>query len=207
VSNHLTGDISGFTINGTTGALTLISGSPFTDQPDDLGPNIQPFALAITPDGRYLYVTNHGEDTISVFSINAMSGALTAVSGSPFDLFVDDEDCGSQPFGVAIGGSGRFLYVADNGCDAVSAFSIDPSTGLLTELPGSPYFVVAGDCFAGVNEATVDFTGRFLYVADQSCGAVTGFSIDTSSGGLTEMNGSPFPAGDTPYGVAISRIN
>ena len=209
VSDHLTGDISAFTINGTSGALTAISGSPFTDQPDDLGPNIQPFALAVTPDGKFLYVTNHGQDTLSVFSINAATGALTPAAGSPFDITVgeDDEECGSEPYGLAIAGSGRFLYVADNGCDTVSAFTIDSSTGAPTEISGSPYSVIAGDCFAGVNDATVDYTGRFLYVADNGCGAVTGFSIDNSTGALTELTSSPFPAGSGPYGVAISRIN
>jgi len=208
VSNHLTGDISGFTINATTGALTLMSGSPFSDQetPDS---NIQPFALVVVPSGQFLYVTNHGSSTLSVYSVNAGTGALTPIAGSPFDITIgeDDEQCDSEPYGVSVSPSGQFLFVADNGCDAVSVFSLNAMTGVPTLTPNSPFSVVAGDCFAGVNDDTLDATGRFLYVADASCGAVTAFSVDPTTGDLTEIAGSPFPAGNGPYGVAVSRIN
>jgi 6-phosphogluconolactonase (cycloisomerase 2 family) len=207
VSNHLTGNISGFTINATTGALTLISGSPFSDQ-ETPSVNLMPFALAVAPSGKFLYVTNHGPSTISVYSIDGTSGALTATSGSPFPIPPPSE-CAARPFGAAIGLTGQFLYVADNGCGAISIFNLDPNTGAPAQISSSPVFINVGenDCSAGPNDDTIDATGRFLYVAEQSCGLVSAYSINTSTGAIAEVAGSPYPAGNQPYGVAISRIN
>ena len=207
VTDHLTGDIAGFTINSSTGALTAISGSPFSDQetPDI---DIQPYAIVVAPSGKFVYVTNHGTSTISVYSVNSTSGALTPVSGSPFSIPPPSE-CDAQPYGAAIGPSGQFLYVADYGCSSISIFFLNPLTGVPTQIANSPVFIDTDDldCEAEPNDDTIDSTGRFLYVADQGCGLVTGYSIDPTTGALTEIAGSPFTAGNQPYGVAISRIN
>ena len=206
VSNHLTGDISGFTLAAATGTLTLISGSPFTDQSENLGPNIQPFAVVVSPSEKFLYVTNHGQSTLSVYQIDGMTGALTAISGSPFDISLNDEECSANPFGASISPDGRFLFVADNGCDAISVFSLDATTGVPTQTSNSPFFVDAGDCYAGVNEANLDPSGRFLYVANMSCGSLSAFSVDATSGDLSELANSPVNADNGPYGVAIARF-
>jgi len=206
VSDHLTGDISGFTINASTGALTMISGSPFTDQPDNLGPGIQPYALVVAPSGAFLYVSNHSRSTLSVFGVDAVTGALKAISGSPFSIPPPSE-CSAQPFGLALGPGGQFLYVADNGCGAITVFSLNSMTGAPTETQNSPFFIRAGDCNALPLDDTVDFTGRFLYVANQGCGSISGYSLNPTTGDPTELAGSPFPAGSSPYGLAISRIN
>ncbi len=206
VADHLTGDIAGFTINGSTGALTLISGSPFSDQPTQEG-STQPFGLVVAPSGKFLYVANHGSSTISIFRVNAATGALAPITGSPFAIPPPSE-CSARPFGAVISPAGQFLYLADNGCDAVSVFSLDATTGLATQTPHSPFFLNAGDCFAGSLEDSLDATGRFLYVANNGgCNNISAFSVDPATGDLTAVAGSPYPAGSGPYGVAVSRIN
>ena len=42
-------------------------------------------------------------------------------------------------------------------------------------------------------------------VANMSCGTVSGFSVDSATGDLTELASSPVNAGSGPYGVAVSR--
>lgn len=208
VTDHLTGDIAGFTINTSTGALTLMSGSPFSDE-ETPNIDIQPFAIVVAPSGKFVYVTNHGTSTISVYSVNSTSGALTPVSGSPFAIPPPSE-CNAQPYGAAIGPSGQFLYVADYGCGSISIFFLNAVTGVPTQIASSPVFIDLGETeceFAGPNDDTLDPTGRFLYVADQGCGVISAYSVDTATGVLTEVMGSPFTAGNEPYGVAISRIN
>ena len=204
VSNHLTGDISAFTIDAGTGALKLVSGAPFSDQPTPSA-SIQPFALAVSPSEKFLYVTNHGTSTLSVYRIDGMSGALTAISASPFQIPPPGE-CNANPFGAAISPNGQFLFVGDNGCDAVSVYSLDPNTGAPAMTPNSPFPVNAGDCFAGVNEVNLDPAGRFLYVANMNCGTLSAFSVDATSGDLTELSSSPVNADNGPYGVAIARF-
>jgi 6-phosphogluconolactonase (cycloisomerase 2 family) len=66
--------------------------------------------------------------------IDASTGALAPVSGSPFAT----ETLSSA---VAVDPSGKFVYVAngDPPANNVSAFAIDPNTGALTAVPGSPF--------------------------------------------------------------------
>jgi 6-phosphogluconolactonase (cycloisomerase 2 family) len=42
----------------------------------------------------------------------------------------------------------------------------------------------------------VDPSGKYLYAADPGGNSITGFSIDATTGALTMLNGSPFPAND-----------
>jgi len=207
VTNHLTGNIAGFTIDTTTGALTQISGSPFTDQ-EEVGINIQPFGVVVAPSGKFVFVTNHGLSTLSVFSADPGTGALTKISGSPFRIEVDDEDCSANPYGLAIDPEGQYLYVADNGCGTITVYSINATTGAPTEISGSPFQISVGgqDCAAGPNDDSLDPSGSFLYVANSSCASVAAFTVDAVTGALTPVAGSPFPAGNSPYGVSISRL-
>jgi len=162
----------------------------------------------VAPSGNFVYVTNHGTSTISVYSVNSTSGALTPVSGSPFSIPPPSE-CNAEPYGAAIGPSGQYLYVADYGCSSISIFYLNAATGVPAQITSSPIFIDTDDldCEAEPNDATIDPTGRFFYVADQGCGIISAYSIDPASGALTEVMGSPFTAGNQPYGVAISRIN
>lgn len=135
-----------------------------------------------------------------------MTGALKPIAGSPFSIPPPSE-CNANSYGAAISPTGQFLYVADNGCSAVTVFSINSMTGVPTQTASSPFFFGAGDCFTGPNDDSLDAMGRFFYVANNGCGNISAFSADAATGDLTEVVGSPFAAGNGPYGVAVSRIN
>ena len=66
--NNSTGDVSAYTVNSSTGALTPVAGSPWST-----GGNTSD--LAILPSGRVLYATVEN-GTVAAFSINAATGAL-----------------------------------------------------------------------------------------------------------------------------------
>jgi len=87
--------------------------------------------IAVTPAGTYLYVANSLDATISVFSINASTGALTAITNSPFAA-------GATVSGVAIDPSGKYLYVTNPAANTITGFSINASTGALTQFAGQP---------------------------------------------------------------------
>jgi YVTN family beta-propeller protein len=78
-----------------------------------------------------LYVTNHGSNNVSGFTIDTLTGVLTPVVGSPFSA-------GTGPNAAAVA-AGKFLYVANSASNDVSAYAIDPNTGALTSVPGSPF--------------------------------------------------------------------
>src|SRR5205085_1761719 len=77
VANVNSNNVSGYTINGMTGALTPISGSPF-------GAGIEPFSVAVDPTGKFAYVANVKDNNVSGYTINGVTGALTPMIGSPF---------------------------------------------------------------------------------------------------------------------------
>ncbi len=75
--------VSGFSINPTTGALTMLAGFPV---------NISVFSanpLAVDPSGKFLYVgsgLSYQAPSVYAFAINATTGALTPVPGSPITV-------------------------------------------------------------------------------------------------------------------------
>ncbi len=77
VANYGSNNVSAYTINASTGALTQVTGSPF-------GAGTQAYDVAIDPNGKFVYVTNYGSNNVSAYTVNATSGALTQVAGSPF---------------------------------------------------------------------------------------------------------------------------
>src|SRR5262245_19610460 len=70
-------DVSGYTIDSTTGALTPLSESPFPA-------GSSPSSMAVDPAARFVYVVNAGSNDISVYAIDPTSGALRPIRGSPF---------------------------------------------------------------------------------------------------------------------------
>ena len=53
---------------------------------------------------------------------------------------------------------------------------------------------------------TVDSTGKFAYVANAGSNNVSGYTINSSTGALTSISGSPFTAGSGPYSIITVRI-
>jgi YVTN family beta-propeller protein len=96
---------------------------------------------------------------------------------------------------LTIDPSGRFLFVANTGSNNVSVFHIDPATGALNSVPGSP--VVAGSEPRGI---AVDPTARFVFVTNAgSLPSISVFGIDASTGRLTAVAGSPFSSTAAVY--------
>jgi 6-phosphogluconolactonase len=152
-------------------------------------------SLAVDPSNRFLYGSGGFEAGVGGFSINAATGLLTPVPGSPFDA-------GTTTDQLIIVPTGRFVYVEDFFAQALLGFKISPATGTLTPIPESP--------FAGVyGPVTVDPTGRFLYAFEQifnGTGAVNinEYIINHRTGALTLSHDSPFSA---PAGAAEAVVD
>lgn len=199
VVNSVTNNVSGFTVDPASGALTPITSS-LSNSPWATGTT--PTFMAVDIGVQFAYVVNSGSDNISVFTI-AASGALTATGVGPLTA------TGPAPKGVAVDPLGRYVYVVNSGDSTVSGYARSSSTGLLTPL--SPATVPTG----GINSSsiTIDPTGKFVYVANFGTGANTGngsvsvFTIDTSSGTAGQLIpvGSPVTANVTaPSSIAVS---
>ena len=125
------GLVYAYMINAASGALTPVSGSPF-------GPDLSSEGLTINPTGKFVYVTNTNSSSISGYRINAATGALTPIASSPLSSL-------GLPASVTIDPTGTAPYVANEINNSYStsynvcAYTIDPATGALTLLAGSPF--------------------------------------------------------------------
>lgn len=84
------------------------------------------------PIPKFAYVVNEGSNTVSAYTVNATSGALTVVAGSPFAA-------GTFLQGIAVDPLGKFVYTSNFSSNNVSAFSINGTSGALTPVTGSPF--------------------------------------------------------------------
>ena len=87
----------------------------------------------------------------------------------------------------------NFLFAGNSGSDNVSAFSIDPVTGVLTPVPGSP-FVTGGIADGSGMSLTATPDDKFLIVANGASMNITVFSVG-ANGALSPVAGSPFASG------------
>src|SRR5882757_4983912 len=95
----------------------------------------------LSAQSTFVYTNNdRTANTVSAFSI-AGNGALTEILDSPFPTAgVGAEDIGSfGPNRIAVSPVGNFLFAANSISNDVSVFSINPATGGLTLVPGSPF--------------------------------------------------------------------
>jgi 6-phosphogluconolactonase len=195
VVNYTSRDVSGYTIDSTTGALTPISGSPFPAEAAEIGA----LSVAVDPTGRFAYVLNHGgPDSVSGYAIDPSSGALTFISRFAFPVL-------TAPTAVAVDPSGRFVYVANATGGAfpggnVLGFTINSTSGELTPVPGSPFPLPVRSAPRSV---AVDPSGRFVYVANSFGTGVSGFRINSTSGALTAISTFPVPVLSDPQSVAV----
>jgi 6-phosphogluconolactonase len=118
-------EIAALSINASTGAIAVVPGSPF---PSGVTSGDAPNSLLVTPSGGFLYALSGGA-TVFCFGVDANSGALSAINGSPFTL-------SSATDYFAIDPSGQFLYAAY--LDHVAGFDINASTGALTAFTAPP---------------------------------------------------------------------
>ncbi len=183
-------NVQAFSISQTTGTLTTIMGSPFQAQAAD-------DSVTSDPAGRFLFVGGRFSPAVSVFQINPSTGALTPAPGSPFQSF-------NLVFSnsLAVDSTGKFLYVGQtSGSNPIAAFAIDQTTGALTEIPTSPFHF-------GVSVLAATPSGSFLLgIADDT--GVSGdnhisvFSINTTTGTLAPVSGSPFTTVKVPWALSI----
>lgn len=144
-------------------------------------------------DKKFLYVPMSGFQNIQAFFIDRISGALTTITGSPFNAQAGAESATTDP-------NGKFLFVGGSNASSVTVYQINSTTGALTSVPGSPFRSVN---FRFANSLAVDGTGKYLYVGQVfSSIPIVGFSIDQTTGALTELSNSPFN-----LGVAVVRAD
>jgi DNA-binding beta-propeller fold protein YncE len=154
-----------------------------------------PAAIAISPNGSYLYVTNlssTGANGLCAYSIGS-GGALSAIT-----LSGAGSTTGSNPLGIAISPNGIYLYLANYGSAALSAYSIG-SGGGLSPITSGPFSTGSGPQGIAISP-----NGSYLYVAnslDSEEGGLSAYAIG-SGGALSAL--ATYATGSGPVAIAIA---
>jgi 6-phosphogluconolactonase (cycloisomerase 2 family) len=142
VANAGADNIYEFVIN-TDGSLMPISATPTT-----VGTGVGPIAMLTDPSAKYLYALANGGSQITGYTVNHVTGALTALTISGGTV-----STGANPVAFTIrsdgSSSGNFwLFTSNFGANSVSSYSLNGATGGLSPLPQltgavAPYGIAA----------------------------------------------------------------
>jgi 6-phosphogluconolactonase (cycloisomerase 2 family) len=150
--------------------------------------------VAVSPDGRHLYVTAFVSGAVTVFARNDVSGSLDevmCVSDTGSDGHCVDGTGLRGATSVVVAADGRDVYVTAEGVGAVTSYRRDAASGRLEAadclVDGAP---ASGSCrtapaLAGASDAVLTPDGQQLLVASQNDSALAVFARDTTTGGLT----------------------
>jgi 6-phosphogluconolactonase (cycloisomerase 2 family) len=181
IFNAGNGLVAAFSVNPSNGQLTIVTGTPASTG-GSAGP------MAITSDGKFLFVANQQQGNVAAFSISS-TGTLTPVTGSPFTT----NSMIAQR--LALTPDAKFLYIAStpqnssNQVPTVNGYAVNLSAGTLTPISGA--------VVANANTVNVDHSGKFAYISSPR-NLVT-YSIDPNTGALMQVAQTTAPASDDPY--------
>jgi len=139
-------------------------------------PGAGPRHFTFGADGRYAYVINELDGTVTAFAYEPASGTLTeiqTISTLPDD-FAGSNSCAE----VRVHPNGRFLYGSNRGHDSIAVYRIDPAKGTLTFVEHERAGIKTPRNF------NIDPTGKFCLVANQDGNSVIVFRIDQKTGAL-----------------------
>ena len=195
------------------GADGRVAGEPLQVIP--VGRNAH--SIRVDESNKFAFVPTLGSDQMFQFTFDAKSGRLA--SNTPAIYLMK---AGTGPRHFVTSADNKFVYVLSELLATVTTFSLDPKTGLLTEVstatglppdsklgPGAPRGAVGvagapprntdNDIWAADIHMTPN--GKFLYITERTSHTLAGFSVDGASGKLTYLGSTPTER--QPRGFAI----
>jgi DNA-binding beta-propeller fold protein YncE len=181
-------------------------------------------AIAISPDGKNVYVASSRSDAITVFKRNTGTGKLT--QGAGVAGCIATKGLGGCATGIGLEGpnsvtvspDGRNVYATSLNSNAIAVFTRNPSTGALTQASDSTGGCIAnlptsgcvtGRALDGPDVVVVSPDGRNVYVGAFKGNAIAVFTRNPSTGALIQPSGtsgciSYAPLAECAPGVALA---
>ncbi len=123
VINELTSSITAFSFDENMGTLSELQ--TISTLPESYSGINTCADIRISPNGKFLYGTNRGHDSLAVYKIDEQSGKLNFVEHAPTG--------GKTPRNFTIAPNGKFLLAANQNSDSIIVFKIDAKTGELKQ--------------------------------------------------------------------------
>lgn len=120
--NEMKSSVTAFAYDAKKGALTSLQ--TIANLPSEFTGVSNAAEIDIDAAGKFLYATNRGHDSITVYAIDSSKGTLTLVERTPTQ--------GKTPRGMKIDPTGRYLIAGNQDSGAIVVFKRDPGTGRLT---------------------------------------------------------------------------
>jgi DNA-binding beta-propeller fold protein YncE len=194
--DFMPGTVSQYTVDPLSGTL-----SPKT--PSSVAAGEQPDGVAVSPDGKNVYVTNENEETVSQYTVDPLTGTLSEKTPASIAL-TPGGTADENPRGIVVSPNGTSVYVATLG-GAVPQFTVDPVTGTLSEK--TPVSAPHGGIGTGIDGGiAVSPDGKSVYVTEEQIGGggVLQYTVDPLSGLLSLKTPLSVAAGNEPEGIAVS---
>jgi 6-phosphogluconolactonase (cycloisomerase 2 family) len=141
VLNELDSTATTYRWDAERGALSPIQ--VITTLPTDFTGYSTAAEIAVSPDGRFVYCSNRGHDSVAAFAVKETDGSLSPIGWQPTQ--------GKVPRFIGLDRAGRFLHAANEQGDTIVAFRVDAGSGKLTP---------TGDVIKNASPVTIVFTGK-----------------------------------------------
>jgi 6-phosphogluconolactonase len=141
-----------------------------------LAPGAGPRHFALHPSGKFAYVINELDNTITAFAFDPATGRLDAVHS--VSTLPEEFTGESYTAEIKVHPSGRFVYGSNRGHDSIAIFAVDPASGVLTP---AGWASTQGKAPRHFN---MEPAGQFLIAANQDSDSLVVFRIDPASGAL-----------------------
>ncbi len=186
ISAYPTVSVLPVSVNTKSGVLTQLSGAvSYTASQDPI--------MVMDPQGKFLYILDMNNG-VYVYALNAVTGALTAVAGSPFATG------GFEDSSIAVYPGGKLLIAANYGSRSISVFKVNRTTGALTLAAGSPYSTSGYPYSLAVDPASP----HFIFAGYASFNSAISVFRLSAKGALTEVPGSPFQTLGTYESIGLT---
>jgi 6-phosphogluconolactonase len=141
VLNELDSTTTTYRWDGEHGVLAPIQ--VITTLPTDFTGYSTAAEIVVSLDGRFVYGSNRGHDSVAQYAVNPTDGLLTSVGWQPTQ--------GRVPRFIGLDPSGRFLYAANEQGDTILTFRVEAASGRL---------VPTGQVIKHASPVTITFAGK-----------------------------------------------
>lgn len=172
-----------FSFRFADGTLTPAA-TPFVAAREGAGPR----HLAFHPKGKFAYIVNELDSTVTTYRYAMDSGTLTPLQ--ILSTLPQSFTGNSRASEIEVSADGRFLYASNRGYDSVTIYAITAETGLLTYVDAQETSGKTPRFF------TISPNGRYLYALNEDSDSIVQFNLDPANGkllptGFTVASGSP----------------